>query len=164
MTAILTTGCTLLLLVFLSVTISAETDLCGDGVHMFNDEGCDDGNKVSGDGCDSNCRVESDLWVCYTDARLKSRCIHLDECGDGMQEGNEECDDGNEIDNDACTNHCQVNHVYFLQYTAMSCILAAVGMLVWAGVVFLWAEFAAPLPFRKDVDANLIKDDPKQKQ
>ena len=56
---------------------SGQTSYCGDGrVDLLNNESCDDGNLVGGDGCNSSCNLES--------------------CGDGIinQELGEECDDG----------------------------------------------------------------------
>ena len=32
--------------------------VCGDGIHTLRAEGCDDGNRVSGDGCSDTCSVE----------------------------------------------------------------------------------------------------------
>jgi cysteine-rich repeat protein/VCBS repeat-containing protein len=49
-------------------------------------EDCDDGNTVSGDGCDETCTQEI--------------------CGNGVQQGNEQCDDGNNISGDGCDATC----------------------------------------------------------
>ena len=35
---------------------------CGDGLYLGNYE-CDDGNKVNGDGCDENCKIEKN-FIC----------------------------------------------------------------------------------------------------
>jgi uncharacterized delta-60 repeat protein len=61
---------------------------CGNGV-VEPDELCDDGNLVSGDGCDANCTPTS--------------------CGNGIVTSGEECDDGaaNGIPGDCCTATCQ---------------------------------------------------------
>lgn len=61
---------------------------CGNGI-VEEDELCDDGNKIDGDGCDSTCLPSS-------------------KCGDGMKSGIEECDDGNEINGDDCDSNCTV--------------------------------------------------------
>ena len=61
---------------------------CGDGFAM-DDEACDDGNLVEGDGCDTNCTVTA--------------------CGNGIQSADEECDDGNALDDDLCRADCSVN-------------------------------------------------------
>ncbi|MCD6499367.1 MAG: hypothetical protein J7M25_13835, partial [Deltaproteobacteria bacterium] len=51
------------------------------------DEECDDGNVADGDGCSSQCKLETD-------------------CGNGVKEGVEECDDGNVQNGDGCSDHC----------------------------------------------------------
>jgi len=52
---------------------ATAASICGDGITSW-DEGCDDGNTVPYDGCDSNCRVER-LWKCVIDSRTsKSTC------------------------------------------------------------------------------------------
>ena len=73
---------------------------CGDGLVVMN-EGCDDGNDVSGDGCFS-CSVETG-WQC---SGSPSVCTPI--CGDGMILGGEGCDDGDASSGDGCSNTCQV--------------------------------------------------------
>ena len=58
---------------------------CGDGV-VDAGESCDDGNRVSGDGCDANCTFTA--------------------CGNGVIAGDEVCDDGNTADGDYCSEDC----------------------------------------------------------
>lgn len=50
--------------------------ICGDGT--VNDEDCDDGNNVNGDGCNSVCKVESG-WYCYVDSGTTgpSKCLQV---------------------------------------------------------------------------------------
>ncbi|HPH67788.1 MAG TPA: DUF4215 domain-containing protein, partial [Kofleriaceae bacterium] len=60
--------------------------LCGDGVVSAN-EACDDGNIVSGDGCEADCAVTG--------------------CGNGVVAGAEACDDGNTRDGDGCSAACE---------------------------------------------------------
>ncbi len=63
--------------------------ICGDGVvQTERGEECDDGNLLSGDGCNGLCRRE---W-----------------CGDGITQNDEECDDGNIIAGDGCNPKCGV--------------------------------------------------------
>src|SRR5437868_163825 len=62
---------------------------CGDG-RVDEDEECDDGNNVSGDGCSATCDNEGGAV-----------------CGNGIVEAGEACDDGNDVDDDECNNHCQ---------------------------------------------------------
>src|SRR5207244_2762767 len=58
---------------------------CGDGIrNALAGEECDDGNTISGDGCDDKCRHE--------------------QCGNGRVEDNEQCEDGNTATDDACVN------------------------------------------------------------
>jgi cysteine-rich repeat protein len=65
----------------------ADLAECGDGL-VSEDEECDDGNSVDGDGCDAECWVET--------------------CGDGELTIDEECDDGNRTDGDGCDFECSV--------------------------------------------------------
>ena len=51
----------------LSVTLTAGNDLCGNGI-LDPEEGCDDGNLYSFDGCDFNCQPESPSSQPQTDA------------------------------------------------------------------------------------------------
>ena len=53
-------------------------------------EQCDDGNLVSGDGCDANCTRTG--------------------CGNGIVSAGEACDDGNTFDSDGCTTACTITH------------------------------------------------------
>jgi fibro-slime domain-containing protein len=62
-------------------------------------EGCDDGNLVPFDGCDSECRREP---TCVTGMPCTSPC------GDAIVHGNEECDDGNRRNGDGCSSTCAV--------------------------------------------------------
>jgi cysteine-rich repeat protein len=58
---------------------------CGDGVGDP-EEACDDGNLLSGDGCDVNCTVTA--------------------CGNGIVTAGEQCDDGNLAGGDGCEPDC----------------------------------------------------------
>src|SRR3989338_11694325 len=60
-------------------------DTCGDKL-LGQEEQCDDGNAVSGDGCSSDCRAEF--------------------CGNGIIETPEMCDDGNIVGGDGCSVVC----------------------------------------------------------
>ncbi|HOC93652.1 MAG TPA: hypothetical protein PKH33_14990 [bacterium] len=59
---------------------------CGDGITEDPEEGCDDGDAVSGDGCSESCQVETPSPV----------------CGNGTTETGETCDDGNTV-TEVCT-------------------------------------------------------------
>ena len=50
-------------------------EICGDGVNIGLKE-CDDGNRVNGDGCDKNCKIENN-WACET-IDLKDKCRRTD--------------------------------------------------------------------------------------
>ena len=77
---------------------------CGDGA-LNDDEQCDDGNKVGGDGCSANCLVVEQGYACPTPgAECESAAI----CGDGALVGGETCDDGNTAAGDGCTETCQL--------------------------------------------------------
>jgi len=60
--------------------------ICGNG-KVEGTEECDDGNKVSGDGCDENCKVE-DSWEC---SGSPSVCTQKPYCGDGECSAGETC-------------------------------------------------------------------------
>ena len=74
---------------------------CGDGKRDW-DEQCDDGNTLSGDGCSSECKVETGFRC----SRIGLPCTGL--CGDRVIEGAESCDDGNTRSGDGCSNICLV--------------------------------------------------------
>ena len=63
--------------------------VCGD-VLVTSPETCDDGNTIEGDGCSSNCALESAPF-----------------CGDGELDDDEDCDDGNLIAGDGCSSECR---------------------------------------------------------
>ncbi|MBI3786175.1 MAG: hypothetical protein HY270_22540 [Deltaproteobacteria bacterium] len=63
-----------------------DLQTCGDGV-LQPGEICDDGNVVSGDGCDVNCTPTA--------------------CGNGVVTAGEQCDDGNNAAGDCCSPDCQ---------------------------------------------------------
>jgi cysteine-rich repeat protein len=66
-------------------TTTSVTDVCGDGEKAPAEE-CDDGNGISGDGCDSNCTPTG--------------------CGNNVTTNMEGCDDGNLTDGDGCDSNC----------------------------------------------------------
>jgi fibro-slime domain-containing protein len=75
---------------------------CGDGV-MERNEGCDDGNTISGDGCSRICQVESN-WYCPKEGQP---CQNLAQCGNGILTSDETCDDGNTVSGDGCSADCK---------------------------------------------------------
>lgn len=96
---------------------------CGNGiVETQFGEVCDDGNKVSADGCSSSCKPESG-WNCQTPATGATFCVKnlgVGFCGNGLVEGGEQCDDGFPLMNgDGCTVTCQIEpgwNCYFVDY------------------------------------------------
>lgn len=77
---------------------------CGDGV-LTDDEACDDGNRLDGDGCAANClRVESG----FSCAAAGQACLPIARCGDGINAMSEQCDDGNLVDGDGCSARCKI--------------------------------------------------------
>lgn len=78
---------------------------CGDGL-ILESETCDDGNKVSGDGCSASCALETgfdcDLYAHPT------RCT--ERCGNGVVSISETCDDGNTDTGDGCSRYCKLEY------------------------------------------------------
>ncbi len=82
---------------------------CGNGVV---DEGelCDDGNDLSGDGCSSECQIESG-YECTAPGQPCEKLPVIDvPCGNGQIDEKEECDDGNALDGDGCSSTCTVEN------------------------------------------------------
>jgi fibro-slime domain-containing protein len=82
---------------------TGDGTICGDSV-IDADEGCDDGNARSGDGCDGTCKVEHG----YTCDTAGEPCISTLVCGDGLPGPDEACDDGNTKAGDGCSKKCEV--------------------------------------------------------
>lgn len=79
--------------------------VCGDGLVGAPDEGCDDNNTTNGDGCDSQCAVETG-YACNGEP---SDCTA--ECGDGViAVGAETCDDNNAVAGDGCSDSCAIEN------------------------------------------------------
>lgn len=77
--------------------------LCGNNVlDTAVGEQCDDGNQMSGDGCDENCLGPEEGFTCPEN--MAGACEPI--CGDTLVVGDEECDDGNLSNNDSCLNDC----------------------------------------------------------
>src|SRR5450755_515435 len=77
---------------------------CGDGT-LTSDEACDDGNKVSGDGCSATCLQGERGFSCPNPGKL---CRAIARCGDGIVAVSEQCDDGNVLPGDGCSERCRV--------------------------------------------------------
>ncbi len=77
-----------------------------DGGQLIRREDCDDGNRVSGDGCSADCRTEEG-WECD-----RGICLRPD-CGDGYVFPPEACDDGNDQPGDGCDESCEIESGWF---------------------------------------------------
>ena len=77
---------------------------CGDGT-LTSDEACDDGNKVSGDGCSATCLQVERGFSCPNAGKP---CRAIARCGDGIVAASEQCDDGNVLPGDGCSERCRV--------------------------------------------------------
>jgi cysteine-rich repeat protein len=83
--------------------VEVTAPVCGDGA-LDVSELCDDGNVSSGDGCNSQCRIEPG-WICLDDGK----CLP---CGNCTLDEGEECDDGNQVSGDGCSELCQTESGY----------------------------------------------------
>jgi fibro-slime domain-containing protein len=77
---------------------------CGNG-ELTDDEACDDGNKVSGDGCSDTCLQVERGFSCASPGKA---CREIARCGDGVVASSERCDDGNMLPGDGCSERCKI--------------------------------------------------------
>jgi cysteine-rich repeat protein len=83
---------------------SVNTKNCGDGaLDKQNGEACDDGNTISGDGCNKLCQLEAN-YLCETPGKA---CTNLAVCGNSHLTSDETCDDGNTVGDDGCSADCK---------------------------------------------------------
>lgn len=103
---------------------------CGNG-RREPDEQCDDGNKISGDGCSSTCALECGdaglglcIDPCFGDCTMVccATPVTISRCGDGRRTGGEACDDGNADAGDGCSDACQVEPGYVCYRPGAACI------------------------------------------
>ncbi len=95
---------------------------CAD-FELNNDEQCDDGNRVDGDGCSANCLVVEVGWQCETPG---APCTQVEVCGSGKLELGETCDDGNATGNDGCSATCRVETGFVCPTLGQLCVSSAV--------------------------------------
>jgi cysteine-rich repeat protein len=101
----------------------SEDIYCGNSKwEAYNKEECDDGNIISGEGCDSECYVEP-LYTCTQVENMTSVCSYV-ACGNSYLDTSEQCDDGNIISGDGCSSTCQIEDCYYC--TPASSIATAV--------------------------------------
>ena len=91
--------------------------VCGNG-KIEAGETCEDGNKLDGDGCDSNCTktacgngIKSMNEGCDDGNTVSgdgcdASCMATG-CGNGIKTADEECEDGNTTSGDGCDNNCK---------------------------------------------------------
>lgn len=86
-----------------------RTRYCGNGlIESINNEQCDDGNLINGDGCSAVCTLElPDGGGPVPPTEPEEPVISV--CGNGVREEGEQCDDGNGDNQDSCTNSCVLN-------------------------------------------------------
>ena len=98
---------------------------CGDGQVDAPLEGCDDGNVLSGDGCNRLCQLETNVpWVCP----VAGQPCEL--CGNGVLEAHEVCDDGNRESDDGCSMDCSaVEQGYNCFFPGFACAQCGDGVL-----------------------------------
>ncbi len=97
----------------------APQSVCGNA-QLGPSEQCDDGNKVSGDGCSSTCALEPG----YTCNTVGSPCTKIEFCGDGKLniDIGEGCDDGNTTAGDGCSPLCQLEANYQCPTPGSACV------------------------------------------
>ncbi len=103
---------------------------CGDGA-LTPDEACDDGNRVSGDGCAANCLAVERGYSCNPPG---APCRQIARCGDGLVADSEPCDDGNAVDGDGCSARCRVELGFKCEGSPSSCTHTTCGDGVKEGV------------------------------
>ncbi|MBK8010403.1 MAG: DUF4215 domain-containing protein [Deltaproteobacteria bacterium] len=80
---------------------------CGNR-RVENDELCDDGNQVDGDGCSADCLEVESGWSCPRwSSGEGGACKRESLCGDGVRGMLEACDDGNLDSGDGCSAMCE---------------------------------------------------------
>lgn len=92
---------------FLGYSLAA---ICANGL-LETAEGCDDGNSVSGDGCDAVCNVETG-WVCDGGDTTKADTCNPNVGDNSIVNGVEECDDGNGVSGDGCSKEGLIEFSY----------------------------------------------------
>ncbi len=95
------------LLTSLFLTGCPANSVCQNG-RVEAPEECDDGNDVSGDGCEPGCTLKPSV-----------------SCSNGVKDADEECDDGNRISGDGCESNCKLTNTATFKTCAASSEQAA---------------------------------------
>lgn len=103
-----------------SVELRTPVVACGNGV-VDTSEACDDGNTVSGDGCQGDCAAVEAGWTCDDGV-----CEAL-ACGDGIIAGVEECEDGGATAGDGCDASCRLEEGYHCPTVGSACVATVCG-------------------------------------
>ncbi len=82
---------------------------CGDGKVNVEEEECDDGDNLPGDGCNGVCKKER----YYDCPSTGGECTSTIVCGDGKRDPGEVCDDGNTKPDDGCNETCDVQDINY---------------------------------------------------
>jgi cysteine-rich repeat protein len=101
---------------------------CGNSVIQcgnFGCEGCDDGNEVSGDGCDGTCQFPEAGFICPPTGGPCRRPT----CGDGFVDRDpftgqflERCDDSNNVAGDGCDDNCELEAGFECAFVGQPCV------------------------------------------
>ena len=88
---------------------ACQSITCGDGELAPSDgyntyKTCDDNNAINGDGCSSECRIETGY---HCDNSTGVSICSQGQCGDGVLDVGEECDDDNKEAGDGCSPTCK---------------------------------------------------------
>jgi fibro-slime domain-containing protein len=92
---------------------TCTTTVCGNGKKEGTEQ-CDDGNKVTGDGCSPFCRLEPTCPV------AGGACTNV--CGSGLllPGDTKQCDDGNTVSGDGCSSKCTIEPGFACTNVAVS--------------------------------------------
>lgn len=108
------------------VRLAAQQPSCGDGV-IDDGEQCDDADKQDGDGCSSECAIETG-YECNG-----STSVCTPTCGNGSLQVGEECDDGGVDDGDGCSSGCAVESGFSCFQEPSSCAPTCGNLVLDAG-------------------------------
>ena len=100
-----------------TLEVSCTPVVCGDDV-ISGDEECDDGDMEDGDGCASDCTVESG-FIC-----MGEPSVCMVSCGNSVVDDSEGCDDGNTEPGDGCAADCSVEADYVCSGEPSVCEIA----------------------------------------